>query len=345
MDIKKKNITIKDIAAEAGVAHSTVSLVMNNKGYVSEELRTRILKSAKKLGYEPNLIARGLISRKFPVLAAVFPEDPHFFAVAYFLGILAGIQDICRKNEKALMLFNTDQAQKDSYYQITRKWLSSLMIIVNIDYTKNIENNLRTLAKNDIPFVLINKYLGEEDVNYVCVDNYDGVYQAIEHLVDLGHKEIGMIKGNMNTPDGLERFEVFKEVLERFHLKYNPEWVFDGDFTVESGEKAGDEFLKLKQRPSAVFASNDDMAIGIMKKLQSRGLSVPRDVSLIGFDDNLQAGFLIPGLTTIKQPLFEMGQEAAKLVVNYNEEENHKTHHIILKPKLVIRESTASYSK
>ncbi|MDD5644857.1 MAG: LacI family DNA-binding transcriptional regulator [bacterium] len=345
MDIRKKNITIKDIAAEAGVAHSTVSLVMNNKGYVSEDLRTRILKAAKKLGYEPNLIARGLISRKFPVLAAVFPEDPHFFAVAYFLGILAGIQDVCRKNEKALMLFNTEQDQKDSYYQITRKWLTSLMIIVNIDYTKNIENNLRTLEKNNIPFVLINKYLGEEDVNYVCVDNYDGVYQAIEHLVELGHKEIGMIKGNMNTPDGLERFEVFKEVLERFHLKYNPEWVFNGDFTVESGEKAADEILRLEQRPSAMFASNDDMAIGIMKKLQSKGLAVPKDISLVGFDDNLQAGFLIPGLTTVKQPLFEMGQEAAKLVINYNEEENHKTHHIILKPKLVIRESTAAYSK
>jgi LacI family transcriptional regulator len=338
---KRKDVTIKDIAKKARVAYSTASLALNNKGYVSDKLKKRVLRAAGDLGYEPNLVARGLVSRKLPIIAAVFPENPYFFTVSYFLRIIAGIQEVCKRSGNALMLFNLDQTKGESYHQISRKWLTNQIIIVNIDYTRDIQKDIQVLKENNISFVLMNKYLGKEKVSFVAVDNYLGVYQALEHLVSLGHDQIGLINGNLKTPDGQERFTAFKKILKKFKLKYNPAYLYAGNFDFASGEKAALQFLEQKKKPTAVFAASDDMAIGFMRTLESKGYSIPGELSVVGFDDTLEAGYITPRLTTIRQPLVEMGQEAAGLVIEQADEDVFKPKHITLKPQLIIRESTA----
>jgi len=341
MPRKRKSVTIKDIAEKAHVAYSTVSLVLNNKGYVSDKLKNRVLRIAKELRYQPNFVARGLARRRLPIIAAVFPESPYFFAVSYFLRIIAGIQEVCKKTGNALMLFNLNQTKGESYYQLSRKWLTDQIIIINVDYTRNIERDIRTLKENNISFVFINKYLGKEDVSFICVDNYIGVYQAIEHLVSLGHSEIGLINGNLDTSDGRERFEAFKKVLREFKLKYNPNYVYPGRFSITGGKRAALQFLKSKSRPTALFAASDEIAINFMRILKTKGYFIPEQLSIVGFDDALEASYITPSLTTVRQPLFQMGQRAAKLVIEQANKGFFKLQHISLKPRLIIRESTA----
>jgi LacI family transcriptional regulator len=338
---KKRSITIKDIAKKAGVAHSTVSLVMNNKGYVSESLRKKVLKTAKDLGYEPNLIARGLINKRFPVVAAIFPENPAFFTITYFVQIISGIQDVCKDTDNALMIFNLDQTQGESYYQVSKKWLTNNLIIMNIDYTRDMYQDIKILKKNNISFVLINKYLGDDDVSYINVDNFDGVHQALKHLIDLGHTEIGLINGDLNAPDGMERFDAFKRILKEYNLKFDPEYVYEGGyFSFDCGEKAALQFLNSKKKPTAVFSASDNLAIGFMRVIKTKGFSVPSDLSLVSFDDSLEANYVTPRLTTVRQPLVEIGREAARLVLKQSAEKKFKTKHVTLKTELIVREST-----
>lgn len=337
---KKKSVTIKDIAKKAKVAHSTVSLVMNKRGYVSDELRARVLKAAKELGYEPNLIARGLISQQFPVVAAIFPENPAFFTITYFIKIISGIQDICKETGNALMIFNLDQTQGESYYQVSRKWLTNTLIIMNIDYTRDMHQDIKVLKKNNISFVLINKYLGKEDISYICVDNYGGVRQGLEHLIELGHTKIGLISGDLNAPDGMERYEAFKKIMKEKGLKVNPKFIYRGEyFRFDSGEKAARQFLNRQEKPTAVFSSADNLSIGFMRIIKEAGFNLPKDLSLVSFDDSIEASYVTPRLTTVRQPLVEIGRQAASLVLKQQQEKNYKPAHITLQTELIVRES------
>ena len=207
---QKTSVTIKDIARRAGVAHSTVSLVMNEREHVSPKMRERILRITEEMGYQPNLVARTMKTRTLPIVGVVFPESPYFFTITYFLMIIDGIQNACKKYNRTLMLFGLDQTKGESYYLVSRKWLVNLMVIMNIDYTRDISKDIQDLKNNNIYFSIITKYLGKDKVNSVCVDNYEGVKLALEHLVSLGHTRIGYISGNPNSSDGPERFKAFR---------------------------------------------------------------------------------------------------------------------------------------
>lgn len=339
MKQQKTNITIKDIAKRASVAHSTVSLVMNEREHVSPKMRERIMRIAKQMGYEPNLVARSLISKKSPTVAVVFPESPYFFTITYFLMVINGVQNACKKYSRALMFFSLDQTKGESYYQVSKKWLVNLMVIMNVDYTRNISKDIQDLKNNNIYFSIITKYLGKDKVNSVCVDNYEGVRLALEHLVGLGHKRIGYISGNPNSSDGPERLEAFKALSKKLNLDQDEGLIVHGDFTFESGEREVQKLLSLKTPPTAIFAASDYMAIGAMRAIKAKGLSIPKDIALVGFDNTLEAAYVSPALTTIRQPLQEMGEAAVDLAIRSMEEEDFKPQTLVLKPELIIRES------
>lgn len=335
----KSSVTIKDIAKRAGVAHSTVSLVMNDREHVSPKLRERILKAADEMGYQPNMVARSLISRKSATVAVVFPENPYFFTITYFLMIIEGIQNACKKYNRALMFFSLDQTKGESYYQISRKWLVNIMVIMNVDYTRDISKDIQDLTDNNIHFSIVTKYIGKEKVNSVSVDNLEGVRLALEHLVSLGHKRIGYIDGNPNSSDGPERLEAFRKFSKEYNLDRDEELIAHGDFTFESGEREVVKLLNLKERPTAIFAANDYMAIGAMRKIKASGLSIPKDIALMGFDNTLEAAYVEPGLTTIRQPLQELGEKAVDLAVRSMQEPYFEPQTLILKPELIKRQS------
>ena len=336
---EKSSITIKDIAKKAGVAHSTVSLVMNDREHVSPKLREKILKIANDMGYMPNMVARSLISKKSSTVGVVFPENPHFFTITYFLMIIEGIQNACKKYNRALMFFSLDQTKGESYYQISRKWLIDLMIIMNVDYTRDISKDIQDLRDNGIYFSFLTKYLGKEKVNSVCVDNYEGVRLALEYLASQGHKRIGFIAGNPNSADGPERFQAYKSLSKKFGFDQDEELVAHGDFTFESGEREMPKLLGLKKRPTAVFAASDYMAIGAMRVIKEQGLSIPKDIAVMGFDNTLEAAYVEPALTTVRQPLQEMGEKAVDLAIRSMNDENFEPQTLAIKPELMKRQS------
>ncbi|MFA5164519.1 MAG: LacI family DNA-binding transcriptional regulator [Candidatus Omnitrophota bacterium] len=336
---EKSSITIKDIAKKAGVAHSTVSLVMNDREHVSPKLREKILKIANDMGYMPNMVARSLISKKSSTVGVVFPENPHFFTITYFLMIIEGIQNACKKYNRALMFFSLDQTKGESYYQISRKWLIDLMIIMNVDYTRDISKDIQDLRDNGIYFSFLTKYLGKEKVNSVCVDNYEGVRLALEYLASQGHKRVGFIAGNPNSADGPERFQAYRSLSKKFGFDQDEELIAQGDFTFESGEREMPKLLGLKKRPTAVFAASDYMAIGAMRVIKEQGLSIPKDISVMGFDNTLEAAYVEPGLTTVRQPLQEMGEKAVDLAIRSMNDENFEPQTLAIKPELIKRQS------
>ncbi len=335
----KSSITIKDVAKRAGVAHSTVSLVMNDREHVSPKLRERILKISNEMGYMPNMVARSLISKKSATVGVVFPENPHFFTITYFLMIIDGIQNACKKYDRALMFFSLDQTKGESYYKISRKWLIDLMIILNVDYTRDISKDIRDLKDNGIAFSLVTKYNGKEKVNSVCVDNLEGVRLALEYLASKGHKRIGFISGSPNSADGPERLDAFKVLSKKMGFDQDEDLIVHGDFTFESGEREVPKLLELKKRPTAIFAASDYMAIGAMRAMKAQGISIPGDMALMGFDNTLEVAYVEPPLTTIRQPLQEMGEKAVDLAVRSMNEENFEPQMAVLKPELIKRQS------
>jgi len=339
MSKRRKPVTIKDIAKRAGVAHSTVSMVMNERKYVSQPMRERILKVVQDMGYQPNLIARSLISHRSQAVAVVFPESPYFFTITYFLQIINGIQNACKKYNQALMFFSLDQTKGESYVQISRKWLVNLMIIMNVDYTRDISRDIKDLQTAGVSFSIITRYLGKEKVNSVCLDNDKGVKLALEHLVNLGHRRIGYISGNPNSADGPERLEAFRKYSKEFGLDKDENLIAHGDFTFESGEEAVKELLDLPQKPTAIFSASDYMAIGAMRTMKKRGLRIPQDISLVGFDNTLEAAYVEPPLTTVRQPLQEMGETAVDLAYKATKDPNFIPQTVIKEPDLVVRES------
>lgn len=335
----KANVTIKDVAKRAGVAHSTVSLVMNDREHVSPKLRERILKIANEMGYMPNIVARSLISKRSSTIGIVFPENPHFFTMTYFLMVIEGVQNACKKYDKALMFFSLDQTKGESYYQLSRKWLIDLMIIVNIDYTRDISKDIQDLREHGIAFCFVTKYLGKEKVNSVSVDNVEGVRLALEYLAAQGHKRVGFISGNPNSADGPERLNAFQVLSKKMGMDQDEGLIVYGDFTFESGEREVPKLLALRKRPTAIFAASDYMAIGAMRAMKAQGISIPKDVALMGFDNTLEAAFVEPALTTIRQPLQEIGEKAVDLAIRSLNEENFEPTVLIMKPELIKRQS------
>lgn len=337
----KKRPTIKDIAKIAGVTHSTVSRVITNNHAIGKETRVKVLQIIKKLNYQPNLIARGLVRKKTRALALIAPPlDPHV------LPIIKGIEESCKEYNYALMIKSTDYWADEgaSYFQIAENWLvDGILILNNVYYNyKRIPANVKRLQRERIPFVFINKYLGSKKVNTVSVDNYDGVYQTIEHLVSLGRRRIGaMMSGDLMPVDGVERFEGYKEALKKFNLEYDEDIVRYSNWDYnEAYEEMKSILYGAAKQPDAMFCANDRMAMGVIKAIEEKGLKVPEDIAVVGFDDIEAGRYIKPSLTTIRSPLEDIGNRAINLMMEVIEDSEKPIQEISLKAKLIIRESS-----
>ncbi len=334
----KDRPTIKDIAKVADVTHSTVSRVINNNPAISEETKIRVLEIIKRMDYHPNLIARGLVRQKTRALSLITPVlDPHV------LPVIKGVEAACKRYNYALMLFSTDYwaDEKLSYLQVVENWLVDGILILNDVYYKGIPEDVKKLQKANIPFVFINKYLGTKKVNTVSVDNYDAVYQVIKYLAGLGHKRIGTIIGGLKAVDGVERFEGYKQALGKFGLEYDANVVGDGGFGKKEAYGEMKRILCVAgERPTAMFCANDLMAIGAIRAIQEKGLRVPQDVAVVGFDDIETGRYFKPSLTTVRPPLEDIGDSAIKLMMKIIENPKRQIEEIPLQARLIIRESS-----
>jgi DNA-binding LacI/PurR family transcriptional regulator len=210
-----------------------------------------------------------------------------------------------------------------------------------------IENRKQVEAAlvNETPCLIINNRVDDLDVSYIAVDNELGGCLAAEYLTGFGHKKLATITGNLNTQGGAQRFEGFKKFLEKKHHPLTKDYIFEGDYSRRSARSAMEQFLKLKERPTAIFAASDDMALETIAVAMENGLKVPDDISVIGFDDNPSCLFGPVGLTTIRQPLFQMAEEAVRALHKIIKKEDATKVKKLLKPELIVRESCSSPKK
>ena len=315
MTKSNKRYTIKDIAEQSGVSLSTVSLVLNDNPRISQTTRDRVLETIERLGYQPNRMARALAWRHTRTLGILVPQLKHAFADVYFGEIVSGIYDRASKLGYKILLevARTEFIQNREYLQLyDQKFVDGILFIgANARHTFVSE-----MGDGSRPFMLVNNYYKDSDLNYVVSNYRYGAWQATQHLVRLGHRRIGFISGGLGEiQTSKDVFESFKEVLQERGLEFTPEMTMDGWLTEEGGMKAAEQLLRQNPDMTALFALNDKMALGAMKKLAELGLRVPQDVAVIGFDDIPQASYSIPSLTTVHQPLYEIGKLACERLI------------------------------
>ena len=329
--------TMKDVAQRAGVSPSTVSHVINETRFVSQQLRDRVLRAMRELNYQPSAVARSLRTKRTQVVALVIPDITN----PYFPEVARGVQDVAEENEYSVILCNTDRmrGRELRFLKALRGQRVDGLILNPSEVTSG---DLQDLQDAQIPVVLIGSQIDHPNLDVVMVDNVQGAYDAVSHLFDLGHRRIGLIGGLRASSSGEQRFQGYIRALTDLGLPIDKEIITEERFTREGGYESMNCLLALQSPPTAVFASSDVMAIGALMAIQEKGLQVPDDVSLVGFDDIAEASTTTPKLTTIYQPKYQAGQVAAQLLFDRIEGappgERQK---VVLSHQLVIRDSTA----
>jgi LacI family transcriptional regulator len=341
-----KSITIKDIARMANVSHTTVSRALNDRSRIRDETKEKILSIARTLNYQPNFIARSLVMKRTKTLGLVITTIVNPF----YNELAQGIEATARDSGYNIIFCSThsDLSTEKQYISMLRsKGVDGIIFS-----SAHIEDpNIVALAEEAFPIVLVNRRtyhsVVKEKVDYVGVDNILGGFLAVEHLIRLGHQRIGMIGGSSESSVGLERLEGGKNALEAYPLDQRDVCFFEGDFLKESGYQGGKRFVGMSDPPTAIFATNDYMALGAYQAIVEEGLRIPEDIALIGFNDIEFTAMKGIELTTIAQKKYEMGALAVKILVEKIEEREGKpsAKEIFLKPELIIRKTCGFHMK
>lgn len=331
---RPKTITIFDVAKEADVSYSTVSRVVNNYEFVKPETRQRVEAAMARLGYVANPQARSLAGGASKVIGLLV----HGLDNSYITEIIRGIDSECAKADYDLMLYTTHRNKgKESAYvaTLTRGMADGLLLVL----PRNPEAYFAVLQEQEFPYVLVDHQGLGTDSSAVGTTNWQGAFDATEYLIQLGHREIGFITGSMDLGVAQDRYEGYKAAMTRYEIPFRSEYIGDGDFRKEGGYDATNVFLTLPKPPTAIFASNDISAFGAMEAILEHGLRIPQDISLIGFDNIPQTTLVYPHLTTVHQPLEDMGRVATQMLLSYLKEHTRSYRRVTLATRLVIRQS------
>ncbi|MCA1065853.1 LacI family DNA-binding transcriptional regulator [Rossellomorea sp. AcN35-11] len=331
--------TIKDIARVAGVSVTTVSRALNGYSDVNEDTRKKIAQVAKELNYSPNSIARSLVMKKsktIGLLVSGFSKES--VKDNFIVEVLAGINEFVSGSDYDLVLFNTNSSKQreKTYTQLCRERRVDGVIIQGI---RTDDPYLHEVVESDIPCVLIDIPLESGNVSHVTTDNVLGAEKAVQHLLDQGHKKIGMINGHEFAFVSQQRLEGYENALQRAQVGLNANYIVNGEFTEESGKRAALSLLTSYPEITALFCASDLMAIGAMSAAKELNVKVPEKLSIVGYDDILLASYVSPTLTTVQQNKFQLGYEGARLLLDLLSNQS-KTHRMVLETKLIKREST-----
>ncbi len=335
----ENKITIKDIARIAKVSHTTVSRALNNQSRIRNETKKTILAIAKELNYRPNFIARSLVMKRTRTLGLVITT----IANPFYTELAQGIEATARKLGYNIILCSThsDLGTERLYIDMLRSKGVDGIIFTSAHMG---DPNIVELAEEGFPLMLVNRRtyhpMVNELVDYVGIDNIQGGFLAVEHLIKLGHQRIGIIGGSSESSVGFERLEGGKNALATYGLKQIDDYFLEGDFLKESGYRGGLKFVKMAEPPTAIFATNDYMALGTFQAVIEEGLRVPEEIAIIGFNDIEFTAMKGIELSTIGQKKYEMGALSVESLVEKIEgRKAGPPKQIILKPELIIRKT------
>lgn len=322
-------VTLKDIAKVAGVSYATVSRALTDHPDVNFETRERIKKIAKEMNYVPNPSARGLKGKNTNMIGLIVPDISNPF----FAELALGVESFANENDYCVFLCNTNwdyEREKTYLYILNSKRVDGIIISSVTEIADHHTNS-------SIPIVYVTEGPKHDNTYYVGIDNKMGAIIVVEYLIKLGHKKIAYIGGSEKTSTNKERFEGYKETMQKHNLSVNANIKTTNSFSQKSGYNAAMEMLIKEEIPTAVFAVNDIVALGIMQSIEEFGLNVPKDISVVGFDDISFSSMHGIKLTTISQPKFEMGRKCTDILIKLLKNQQVPERINIFQPKLVIR--------
>jgi len=332
--------TIKDIAAKLNISPSTVSRALHNHPKVTDETKRKVREMAKTLNYHPDSVARSLKKQSSNIIGVIVPQVKHYF----FAAIMSGITDIAYKAGYTVMIF---QSNEDYHREVmnTRAVISQRAAGLLVSLSRPTHNyaHFEELLARGIPLVFFDRVCHELEANKVIVDDFDGAMQATEHLIERGYRRIAHLAGPQNLSIGKERLAGYRTALEKNNRPYCEELVVIGGLNEEDGMSGFLELLqKSDEKPDALFAVTDPVAIGAYTKMKEQKIRIPTDIALVGFSDSPIASLIDPPLSTVRQPAYEIGVAAAKLLLQQIENKSPENfpETIVLKTELIIRQSS-----
>lgn len=326
-------VTIQEVAKEADVSVATVSRYLNNPEVVASKTRMRVEASIKKLNYEPSLLGRNLRKLESKLLIVLIPGISNPF----YTEIIDGIEDTAIEQGYNILLCQTDSdpEREETYFNLMKNKLAAGMI--TMDPTVN-RDKITHIASR-FPLVQCSEYDETGIVSYVSIDNKAAAYEAVKHLIDQGHSKIGMVNSDEKFLYARERKAGFVQAMEEAGIKLEKKWIYTTkNLEFDSGRNAMWHYLRQDELPTAIFSVSDILAVGLMNEAQKHNIKVPHDMSVIGFDNIAFANMFNPPLTTIGQPMYEMGQIAAKMLIDKINEKDVASS--TLNHELIVREST-----
>lgn len=329
--------TIRDVARIACVSTATVSRVINSPEMVGPRTRERVFRAMAVCRYKYNALARGFATKRSHTLGLIVPTITN----PIFAESTRGVQDFANKQGYQVILGNSDykyEMEAKMVEVLRERQVEGLLIT-----TTNLKGKiLKNLLDDRFPFVLLYSTVRRGPMSAVGVDNFLGGYRATEHLIHLNHRRIAMFAGGFNFSDrSFHRWHGYKRCLNDHDITYDPDLVLQTEYSLSSGRKGVKTLLSLKNPPTAVFCSNDFLALGAREGARELGINLPEDLSIVGFDDMEISSFVTPSLTTIRQPAYDMGKFGAEVLLNLIGNKSGKPIHKILETKLIKRESTS----
>jgi len=330
--------TLKDLAKKLNLSVSTVSRALNDSPEISVATKRKVADAAVTLSYHPNILARGLINQHTKIIGVIVPEVTHnFFSLA-----LGGISGVAYDAGYVIMFCESNESYDREVINTSALVSNQIAgLIVSISQETKIHDHFEYLQRIGIPLVFFDRVCDSLNTSKIVVDDYGGAFKAVEYLIKKGKKRIAHLGGTEHLSISRDRFTGYLDALHTFGMPFDKDLVYFSGFQEQNGVKGMQVLFELEERPDAVFAVNDPVAIGAYEEIKNRGLKIPDDIAVVGFSNNPVAAIIDPPLTTIEQPAYELGQRAAIVLLEQiaakAEKRIYKPVREVLETKLIIR--------
>lgn len=324
------------MAREANVSMATVSRVVNGNPNVKPATRKKVMEVIERLGYRPNAVARGLASKKTTTVGVIIPDISNPF----FAELARGIEDIATMYKYNIILSNSDQ-NKDKELHLLNNMLSKQVDGIVFMGGNITDEHVSEFEKSPAPIVLAGSIEESKKIPSVNIDYEQAAYDVTNEFINKGEKKIAFVTGPLHEPINLEKkLKGYKRALEDHDIEYREEYVFEGDYTYDSGIEAIEYLISLEERPTAIYVGSDEMALGVVHGAEDKGYHIPQDFEVISSDNTRLSLMVRPQLTTVVQPLYDIGAVAMRLLTKYMNKEKVENHTVVLPHRIEYRSST-----